>query len=551
MMKRVFSLVLVLVMLFSMTTFVQADAHEVKITIAHTNDTHARIEEGKYAGMGFAKMATKVKELRAANPNFLLLDAGDTFHGQTIATLVKGESVVKSMNEMGYDAMAAGNHDFNYGQERLLELNEMTNFPIMGANVMKGEEVFLPEYIIKEVGGVKFGIFGLASPETAYKTHPNNVKGIVFADPVATAQKMVDMLKDQTDVIIALAHIGIDEETIVKSTDIATKVDGIDLIIDGHSHTDLEKGMVVNGTTIVQAGEYDKNMGIVELVVTDKKVSSITASLLTKDAAADIVADPAVQAVIDEVKAANEVITSVKVGDATINLDGERGQVRTGETNLGNYITDAMLDETGAQIAITNGGGIRASITPGEVTKGDVITVLPFGNFIVTKDLKGSDIKAAIEHGIDSYPGAKGAFPHVAGLTYKFDPNMEVGNKITEIMVNGVALDMDKMYEVATNDFMAAGGDGYTMFGDDAVKGEFAALDEAVINYMAKVSMDTAKTEMRIVAYDAPVYTIMADDVLWRIAKKYGVTWQDLATYNKLDNPNMIFPGNTLMIPAK
>merc|ERR1711916_231794 len=174
---------------------------------------------------GFAKMATKVKELRAANPNFLLLDAGDTFHGQTIATLVKGESVVKSMNEMGYDAMAAGNHDFNYGQERLLELNEMTNFPIMGANVMKGEEVFLPEYIIKEVGGVKFGIFGLASPETAYKTHPNNVKGIVFADPVATAQKMVDMLKDQTDVIIALAHIGIDEETIVKSTDIATKVD--------------------------------------------------------------------------------------------------------------------------------------------------------------------------------------------------------------------------------------------------------------------------------------------------------------------------------------
>ena len=184
-----------------------------------------------------AKISTLIQHQRELNPNTLVLDAGDTFHGQTIATLVQGESIVRLLNELGIDAMVAGNHDFNYGLDRLLELAEMASFPILGANVIKDGKVVLQEHIIKEVGGVKIGISGIATPETAYKTHPNNVKDVTFADIVATAQQQVDQLKDQTDLIIGLVHLGMDGSSIDTSTKIAEQVDEIDLIVDGHSRS--------------------------------------------------------------------------------------------------------------------------------------------------------------------------------------------------------------------------------------------------------------------------------------------------------------------------
>lgn len=552
--RKLLSFILVLTMVMSMNVVTFAAEDGTEITIVHTNDTHSRIDEGKYAGMGFAKIATKVEELRAENPNLLLLDAGDTFHGQTIATLVEGESIVKIMNEMGYDAMSAGNHDFNYGQERLLELAEMSDFPVMGGNVKKGGEALLDEYIIKEVDGVKVGIFGLSTPETTYKTHPLNVAGLTFEDPAVQAQKMVDMLEGQVDVIVALGHLGVDESSTYTSEAVINSVDGIDLFIDGHSHTTLEGGKMVGDTLLVQTGEYDKNLGIVKLVVKDGAVTA-TASLFTKDEAAEITPNAAVVAVIDEVKAANEVITSVKVGATSVTLDGERGQVRAGETNLGNLIADAMIDVTGADIAFTNGGGIRASINPGDVTKGDIITVLPFGNYVVTKEMSGADIVAALEHGIDSYPETKGAFPHVAGMKVEFDPNQPAGSRVVKVMVGSKALDPNAMYTFATNDFLAFGGDGYQMFADDAIVGEFDGLDEVLIEYMAKVDPATVKVEGRMMAYEVKTvdvtYTVMANDVLWKIAKKYDMTYQELAEYNKLKDADMIYPGQVLMIPSK
>jgi 2',3'-cyclic-nucleotide 2'-phosphodiesterase (5'-nucleotidase family) len=552
--RKLLSFILVLAMVMSMNVVAFAAEDGTEITIVHTNDTHSRIDEGKYAGMGFAKIATKVEELRAENPNLLLLDAGDTFHGQTIATLVEGESIVKIMNAMGYDAMSAGNHDFNYGQDRLLELAEMTDFPVMGGNVKKGGEALLDEYIIKEVDGVKVGIFGLSTPETTYKTHPLNVVGLTFEDPAVQAQKMVDMLEGQVDVIVALGHLGVDESSTYTSEAVINSVDGIDLFIDGHSHTALEGGKMVGDTLLVQTGEYDKNLGIVKLVVKDGVVTA-TASLFTKDEAAEVTPNAAVVAVIDEVKTANEVITSVKVGATSVTLDGERGQVRAGETNLGNLIADAMIDVTGADIAFTNGGGIRASINPGDVTKGDIITVLPFGNYVVTKEMSGADIVAALEHGIDSYPETKGAFPHVAGMKVEFDPNQPAGSRVVKVMVGSKELDPNAMYTFATNDFLAFGGDGYEMFADDAIVGEFDGLDEVLIEYMAKVDPATVKVEGRMMAHEMKstdvTYTVMANDVLWKIAKKYDVTYQELAEYNKLKNANMIYPGQVLMIPSK
>lgn len=553
--KRLLSFVLVLTLIMSMNVVAFAAEDGTEITIVHTNDTHSRIDEGKYAGMGFAKIATKVEELRAENPNLLLLDAGDTFHGQTIATLVEGESIVKIMNAMGYDAMAAGNHDFNYGQERLLELAEMANFPVMGGNVMKGDMPLLKdEYLIKEFDGVKVGIFGLSTPETTYKTHPLNVIGLDFQDPAIQAQEMVDMLKDQVDVVVCLGHLGVDESSTYTSEAVIKAVDGIDLFIDGHSHTALEGGKMINDTLLVQTGEYDKNLGIVKLMVKDGMVT-LNASLFSKDAAADVTPDPAIVAVIEEVKASNEVITAVKVGNTSVVLDGERAQVRAGETNLGNLIADAMIDVTGADIAFTNGGGIRASINPGDVTKGDVITVLPFGNYVVTKKLSGADILAALEHGIDSYPETKGAFPHVAGMKVEFDPNQPAGSRVVKVMVGTKMLDPNAMYTFATNDFLAFGGDGYKMFADDAIVGEFDGLDEVLIDYMAKVDPATVMVEGRMMAHEMMksdmTYTVVADDMLWKIAKMYNMTYQELAEYNKLKDANMIYVGQELMIPAK
>ena len=550
MQKKFLSISLVFILMLSIFSF-GADESEVTITIVHTNDTHSRVFEGPYDGMGFAKLATEVENLRSENPNFLLFDAGDALHGQTISTLVKGESIIDIFNTMDYDAMTAGNHDFNYGQDRLVELAGMADFPILSSNVVKEDGTLLLEnYIIKDVAGVKIGIFGLTTPETTYKTHPDNVKGLTFKDPVETAKEVVAELKDQVDVIICLAHIGLDKESEYTSDLIAQAIPEIDVIIDGHSHTVLAEGMMVNGVLIAQAGEYDKNLGIIKLKLQDKELTAKTAKLFTKEDAEDLAENAIVLNKINEITGDQEKITSVIIGKTDFALEGEREKVRAKETNLGDLITNAMLKTKGADLAITNGGGIRSSIDVGDITKGEIITVLPFGNYIVTKDVKGSDIKAAIEHGISDYPELKGAFPHVAGLSFTFDPGKEAGSKVVSIYANGEVLNLDKIYTLATNDFMAAGGDDYTMFKEYPIKGEYPALDEAVINYIQAYSLKNLKVENRVVALKGNSYTVKSGDLLWKIAKKHNITWEELAKRNKLKNPNLIIPGQELEIPS-
>lgn len=557
-MKKVLSICLVLVMIMSLGTVSMAEDAVVNLTIVHTNDTHARIESGSGI-MGFAKISTKVNQLRADNPNVLLVDAGDTFHGQTIATLNKGESVVRVMNAMKFDVMAPGNHDFNYGSDRLLELADMLDFPIIAANITKDDGTnYMEGIFIKEIGGLKIGFFGLATPETAYKTHPKNVEGLTFENPITKAQAMVDELKGKVDMIVCIGHIGEDEGSEFTSKMIINAVDGIDLFIDGHSHTVKPTGEMVKNTLLVQTGAYDANLGIVDITFTNGVITSKTAKLVTTEEAADIEPDPAVLEVIAEISAANKLITEVKVGSTTVKLEGTREIVRAGESNLGNLITNAMLFETGAQIAITNGGGIRASIDPGDITVGDVITVLPFGNYIVTLDVKGSDLILALENGLTDYPAPKGAFPHVAGITFTFDPAKPAMERVTSVIFNGKPLDPNAYYSVATNDFMAAGGDQYVSLGVSAQTGQYAALDEALIEYLKTVNASTVVVENRVnVVEPAPVepevvrYTVVSGDVLWKIAQKYGTTWQKIAEVNKLSNPHLIFPGNVFIIPAE
>ncbi|HOS68679.1 MAG TPA: 5'-nucleotidase C-terminal domain-containing protein [Bacillota bacterium] len=546
------TIVMILAMLLPMGG-VWAD-ESVNITIIHTNDTHSRLLSSS-SEIGFAKIASKVKEIRGSNENVLVLDAGDTFHGQTISTIVKGESVAEVMNIMKYDAMVPGNHDFNYGQERLLELSKITNFPIIAANIIKADgSAFLSPYIIKELKGVKVGIFGLATPETTYKTNPNNVKGLTFEDPTAAAGRMVKELEGKADIIIALAHLGLDESSEYTSKLVAEKVAGIDLIIDGHSHTVLPEGLKVGDTLIVQTGEYDKNFGIVELVCENGKVTAAKSSLIAIEETEQLTEDAEVLQAIEGIKAEQSVITSEVIGRTEIELDGVRDNVRTRETNLGNLITEAILKATGADAVITNGGGIRASIDVGDITKGEVITVLPFGNYVVVKKIKGSDIVAALEHGVSQYPAPNGGFPHVAGIRFAFDPAAAAGSRITKAEIGGKALDPNAEYLLATNDFMAVGGDNYTMFAPGPVITELPGLDEIVMEYIANYGTANIKVDGRVLAEEkkaqaAVEYEVKLGDVLWKIAEKFGLTYEKLAEYNKLKDANRIYPGQRLLIP--
>lgn len=555
------------VMLPSNLAFAEDTKDGVAITIVHTNDTHGRIKEGKYDGMGFARIYTKIQEIRETNPNVLVLDAGDTFHGQTIASIVEGKSVVDVMNKIGYDAMAPGNHDFNYGQERLIELSKMTDFPIICANIVKddGTKLFTP-YAIKEFEGTKVGIFGLSTPETAHMTHPKNVTGLTFRDPVEAAKEMVAQLKDKVDVIIAVAHLGLDEHSPYTSKAVAENVEGIDLMIDGHSHTTLSEGLKVGETLIAQTGDYDKNLGIIDVVIKDGNIIEKNARLFTKEEAVGVEESLEIVSLVSAIEAENEKITSVVVGNTDTKLDGEREMVRAGETNLGNLITAAMLQVSGADMALTNGGGIRASIDVGEITKGEVIEVLPFGNYVVVKEVKGADIVAALEHGVSTYPEPKGAFPHVAGMTFTFDAGKEAGQRILEVMVKGKPIDLDKTYRLATNDFLAAGGDEYTMLEEGAIIVELPQLDEVVVDYIQQFGTAGIKVDGRVKAVETkqPVvsekqegkqevktatYVVKVGDVLWKIAKQFDMTYEKLAEYNNMKNPHVIFPGQKIFIP--
>jgi len=550
----IFSMVLPLGNVWAEENSTPADS--VTITIVHTNDTHSRVLSSS-SEIGFAKIATKVNEIRSTKENVLVLDAGDTFHGQTIATLVKGESIARIMNIIKYDAMVPGNHDFNYGQERLLELEKLTDFPIIAANVTKADgSAFLTPYIIKEFNGVKVGIFGLSTPETTYKTHPNNVKGLNFEDPVAVAEKMVKELEGKADIIIALCHLGLDESSVDTSKLVAEKVKGIDLIVDGHSHTVLTEGRKVGDTLIAQTGEYGKNIGVVELVYENGKVAKATASLISREAMEEVAESADVLKAIEDIQAEQEKITSVVIGKTAVELDGVREHVRAGETNLGNLITDAILDATGADAVITNGGGIRATIDVGEITKGEVITVLPFGNYVVVKAVKGSDILAALEHGVSQYPAPNGGFPHVAGIRFVFDPSKEAGSRISKVEIKGKALDPDAEYLLATNDFMAAGGDGYTMLAGGRIVNELPSMDEVVMGYIEKYGTIDIKVDGRVKAEEAKneasvkaTYEVKLGDVLWKIANSFGLTYERLAEFNKLEDANKIFPGQKLLIP--
>jgi len=576
-MKKVLSLVLVVLLILSSFSFVFAeDAETVKITVIHTNDTHSRLI-GTNTEIGFAKIATLIKEAKEANPNTLVLDAGDTLHGMPIVNISKGENAIKVLEAAGYDYMTLGNHDFNYGKERLFELRDMSQVGMLSANIVdeNGEYIFTP-YVIEEVGDVKVGIYGLSTPDTVILTNPNNVVGLVFKDPIEVSKEMVEELEDKTDVIIALAHLGLDESSTLTSKALAQEVEGIDLIIDGHSHSMLEAGQLENNTLIVQTKNYGQNLGYVDIEILEGEVTGITARLLAAADTADVVPDPDLQKTIEDIEAANAEVFNEVIATTDVYLDGVRENVRTKETNLGNLSADAARAATGADIAFVNGGGIREDIPVGDITKGKIAAIFPFGNTIEVKKITGADLKAMLEWSVSDYPAAKGAFLQVSGLEFSFDPAKEAGSKVVEILVGGEAFDEAKEYTVAINDFMSTGGDGYSMLADYDVLAIYGTYEEIIIDYLATNGTAGSEVSGRIKVIETVVeepepvepepvepepvepepveeviYIVVPGDVLWKIAAKYNLTYQELAEYNNIANPHLIFPDQVIKVPSK
>lgn len=472
--KTSFSIVLVLVLLLSISLPLWA----AEIVILHSNDVHSRLEshvpEGAEAEQGGrVRLATVVEEVRAkyGAGKVLLLDAGDSIHGTNIDNLFGGLPSIEVMNAMGYDAFTPGNHEFNYGQEVLAQRVLDAEFTTLAANVTYADgRLFAGRSVtIREVNGIRVGIMGLVAQETPIVTHPKNVEGLVFHDPIAVAKQVAALVRSEVDLLIALSHIGFEMDQ-----ELAKAVPELDVIVGGHSHTKLDQAVEVNGVLLVQSHEYANNLGFLRLVVEDGKIIEYDSELLP--VTADVRKHAGIQAIIDGWDAQMQQRLGQVVASSPISWNGEREDVRTLETNLGNLVADIIRETVGAEIALTNGGGIRASIHPGDISVADIYSVLPFDNTLIVVELMGMDILDALEHSVRLWPAQNGGFLQVSGISFEVIPGALPGGRVINVKVGENAIAAGKYYTVATNDFLAAGGDGY-----DTLKNSILVADTGIM----------------------------------------------------------------------
>lgn len=499
-----------------------AAAADYNLTILHTNDFHARFEpiskydgpcsaedngEGKCFG-GSARMMSAITAARSRTNNAILVDGGDQFQGTLFYTYYKGALAAEMMNQMGYDAMTVGNHEFDDGPEVLKGFMDAVDFPVLMSNAdVSGEPLLagkLAKSAIIERGGEKLGLIGLTPQDTDELASPGD--NITFSDPVAAVQGEVDKLTSEgVNKIIVLSHsgYGVDQKVAAGTT-------GVDVIVGGHSNTllsntnDRAQGpypTMVGNTAIVQAYAYGKFLG--ELNVTFDDAGNITEAKgepLVMDAA--VTEDEGTVARIAEAAKPLEEIRNKVVAQTDEAIGGDRAVCRAMECTMGNLIADAMLArvaDQGIQVAIQNGGGIRASIEAGEVTMGDVLTVLPFQNTLSTFQVTGAVLVEALENGVSQVEEGAGRFAQVSGMTYAFDGKAEAGSRVSDVMIGGAPVEMDKVYGVVSNNYVRNGGDGYDMFKTAANAYDFGPdLADVTAEYIAANAPYKPYTDGRI-----------------------------------------------------
>lgn len=516
-MRKFLSVLLAMAMVLSLTvtSFAADTAADAKAEMAgktvilHTNDVHGAVE-------GYAYIAQLKADYEAKGAEVILVDAGDFSQGTTYVSSTKGADAVTMMNAAGYDVVTLGNHEFDYGYAQLKENMSKAKFKVVCADVFNedGTPIFDASYTYTTKSGVKVGFFGMETPETQTKANPALIKGLTFADKDAFTKAAADQvaaLKD-ADVVICLAHLGVDAESApYRSTDLYAAVKGIDFIVDGHSHTVMTKGE--KGEPIQSTGTAFKNIGVIVIDNASKKIESNSLYEIKEDTAKDATVAAAAKVIVDRVN--NEY--GVKFATSKVELNGAKAPNgnRDVETNNGDLITDAMRwkvlqNKDGLTVnedhvvAITNGGGIRAAIAKGDVTKKDINTVLPFGNTVAVVYVTGEQLLEALEASTFSTPTAVGGFPQVSGINFTihtgkaYDKNdatypestyygPKTINRVVINSVNGKEFKANEVYAVVTNNFCAAGGDTYYAF--KAASAQFDTgipLDEAVMEYVTK-----------------------------------------------------------------
>ncbi|SCY62375.1 5'-nucleotidase C-terminal domain-containing protein [Rhizobium sp. NFACC06-2] len=617
---------------------------DYELNILHINDFHSRIEsinkfdstcsaeeEGKNECFGgAARLLTAINQtrdaLKAQGKNVLLLNAGDNFQGSLFYTTYKGTVEAEVLNAMKFDAMTVGNHEFDDSEDGLAGFLDKVQFPVVTANVVAtaaskiGDRV--KPSIVLEVGGQKIGIVGAVANDTAELATPG--PNITIAEDVAKISEQVQKLKqDGVDKIIALTHVGYPRDL-----EFIAKIPDVDVVVGGHTHTLLSNTdqkaegpyptLVDNPggykVPVVQAGQYSKYLGDLKVVFDDSGV--------VKESKGDPILidssfkpDEATLKRIDELKAPIEALKSKVVGSSEGPIEGDRKVCRVKECSMGNLVADATLarvKDQGVTIAFANSGGLRSSIDAGDVSMGEVLTVLPFQNTVATFQLKGEDIRAALENGVSQIDDGAGRFMQVSGLKYSFDRSKPAGGRVVSVEVKEgdafVPLDPAKTYIVAANNYVRTGGDGFKVFATKAINAyDFGPnLEEAVAAYITANSPYKPYTDGRIsevtpAGYVAPAkpaaaapaatapaptatpapaapaatapaatapatatpaaaaaaaskYVVEKGDSLWKIAaEKYGdgALWSRIAKANTLRHPNHIEIGEELELPAQ
>lgn len=514
-MRKFLSVLLAMAMVLSLsvTSFAADTDSEAKAEMAgktvilHTNDVHGAIE-------GYAYITALKADYEAKGAEVILVDAGDYSQGEVYVSDTKGLDAVEMMNVTGYDVVTLGNHEFDYGYAQLKENMTKADFKILCANVYgeDGTPIFDANYTYTTKSGVKIGFFGMETPEAQTKANPALIKGLKFdTDLKAVAEKQLEALKDD-DVVIALSHLGVDDSSKpYTSYDLYNAAKGIDFIIDGHSHSVMTKGK--NGEPIQSTGTKFANIGVIVIDDASKKIESNSLYEIKEDTAKDAAVAAAAQKIIDRIDKEYGVVFA----KSKVELNGAKAPNgnRDGETNNGDLITDAMLwkvmqNKEGLTVnedhvvAITNGGGIRAAIKVGDVTKKDIKTVLPFGNTIEVIYVTGTELLEALEASTFCVPESIGGFPQVSGISYTistgavYDANAETYpastyygpksiNRVTINSINGKEFKANDTYAVVTNNFCAEGGDTYYAFAAATSKFDTGVtLDMAVMDYITK-----------------------------------------------------------------
>lgn len=623
--KKLISLITAAVMALGISVpAMAADAKpmEGKLVVVHTNDMHGYYETTE-TSIGIAGVAGLKNYYEAQGANVLLLDAGDFSQGSTLVSYYKGKNAAEYMAAAGYDAVSMGNHEFDYSFDALLDnMKVLTDagVKVIDANVINKEtgKSYFDANAVFEFDGIKVGVFGLDTSETLTKASPSNVKAVNFLDKeemFKEAQAQVDELKSAgCDYIIALTHLGVDEESVGRrSTDLAAAVKGIDLIVDGHSHTVIDGGEKVGDTVIVSTGSYLANVGT---VVIDKEAKTEEAKLIS---AADYAAgtaqyDETVKTLVAEDVAEVAEAYSKVFAKTEVHLEGTKQIVRSQETNLGDFTADAYLytaqkyadeHELGVNVdcAISNGGGIRVSVEPGDISMDTLVTIFPFGNNVCLVTITGEQLLEVLEASTFCTPETIGGFPQVAGIEYKLDVSVpyengeqypdstyyapaKPGSRVTIKSVNGKAFDPKAEYTVAVNNFQAEGGDTYYQLTKNSYFCDTEILDcDALIEYVnslggvigeqykepqgrieivgtaPEVKPEEVKPEEEKptveptpeVLPDGSIYTVIDGDTLWKIAKSQlgdGKLWTGIYEDNKAEikNPDLIYAGQELVV---